>query len=72
MELRDRLQNLIRGRYLICVLGMIIVLCRPDVSSEIVYLAALACGVSALDSLAPVVSAFKARELKPKLGRVKK
>jgi len=49
-SLKERLIALIRGRYLISVLGCIVMYLKPEIGSNVVAIVGLACGVSAIDS----------------------
>lgn len=47
---KDRLTALIRGRYIMSALGCLVIYLKPEVSSDIVLVIGMACGVSAIDS----------------------
>ena len=51
MRLKHRISNLLRGRYIIAIVGMVICIIRPDIAQWVVALAGIASGVSAIDAI---------------------
>lgn len=51
LDLSHRLSSLLRGRYIISIIAMIVCITHPEVAQWIVALAGMASSVSAIDAL---------------------